>query len=190
MVTLTEFDLDALHDGGPPLEEWYLTYAPSLFGYAARRLGREGAEDLTAQVFVEALESYGRFDPERGSAKTWLFAIATNLIRNQLRREQRTLDVFARTGADPTAGAAANDPLAVAESRMFAADEWPRVAEALRDLSPIDRDVLLLFCFAELDYREIADTLALPFGTVSSKMNRLRKKLRRRLGPDPREDAR
>ena len=54
MVTLTEFDLDALHDGGPPLEEWYLTYAPSLFGYAARRLGRAHAEDLTAQVVVEA----------------------------------------------------------------------------------------------------------------------------------------
>jgi RNA polymerase sigma-70 factor (ECF subfamily) len=182
VVTLTDFDLDALHDGGPPLEEWYASYAASLFGYIARRLGRELAEDLTAQVFVEALESYHRFDPALGSAKTWLFAIATNLMRSHLRKEQRALDIFARTGADPIA----EDTFGVAESRLFAADEWPRVAAALNDLSAVDRDVLLLYCFGDLDYAEIAAALDLAVGTVGSKMNRIRTKLRKRLGDDPR----
>ncbi len=178
MVTLTDFDLDALQAGGPPLEEWYAAHADALFGYIARRLGREAAEDLTAQVFVEALASWPRFDPAQGSAKTWLFAIATNLIRAQRRREQRNLDLLARSGVDPLA----EDPIRGADSRVVAADQWPRVAAALRDLDPVDRDVLLLYCFAEMDYRDIGQALGLPEGTVASKMNRVRRKLRHRLG--------
>jgi RNA polymerase sigma-70 factor (ECF subfamily) len=178
VVTLTDFDLDALHDGGPPLEEWYARYAPSLFGYVARRLGRSLAEDITAQVFVEAIASYHRYDPARGTAKTWLFAIATNLVRSHLRREQRTLELFARTGVDPTA----DDPMRAADARLFAADQWPQLAAGLAELDPVDRDILLLYCFAELDYQEIAAALELPVGTVSSKMSRLRRKLRARLG--------
>lgn len=176
-MTLIQTDLDSLDRDGPPLEEWYTAHAPALFGYIARRVGRALAEDLTAQVFVEALESWSRFDPELGTARTWLFAIATNLVRTHLRREQRALDVFARTGADPLE----LDPMRVAEGRLVAEGEWPRMADALRRLTPIDREVLLLHCFADLDYAEIGRTLGLPVGTVGSKMNRIRRKLRRRL---------
>jgi RNA polymerase sigma-70 factor (ECF subfamily) len=177
VVTLIQSDLDALQRNGQPLEEWYSSHAPALFGYIARRVGRELAEDLTAQVFVEALESWSRFDPELGTPRTWLFAIATNLMRTHLRKEQRSLDLFARTGADPLE----LDPMRAAEGRLDAEGEWPRVADALRRLTPIDREVLLLHCFAELDYADIGRTLGLPVGTVSSKMNRIRRKLRRRL---------
>lgn len=176
-MSLIQTDLDSLEHGGPPLEAWYSAHAPALFGYIARRVGRELAEDLTAQVFVEALESWPRFDPERGSPRTWLFAIATNLVRSHLRREQRSLDVFARSGVDPLE----LDPMRAAEGRLAAREEWPRVADALRRLTPVDREVLLLHCFAELDYAEIGRTLGLPVGTVGSKMNRIRRKLRRRL---------
>jgi RNA polymerase sigma-70 factor (ECF subfamily) len=185
VVTLTEIDLDDLPDGEPPLEQWYATYAPALFGYIARRLGRGLAEDLTAQVFVEALESWPRFDPARGTPKTWLFAIATNLIRTHLRREQRALELYARSGVDPIA----EDPMRAAEARVLAEDEWPRVAAALAELAPMDRDVLLLHCWADLDYHDIALALGLPVGTVSSKMNRVRRKLRKRLGGEPSEGA-
>jgi RNA polymerase sigma factor (sigma-70 family) len=177
MVPLIQSDLDSLRHDGPPLEEWYASHAPALFGYLARRVGRELAEDLTAQVFVEALESWSRFDPRLGTPRTWLFAIATNLVRSHLRREQRALDVFARSGLDPLE----LDPMRAAEGRLHAEGEWPRVADALRRLTPVDREVLLLHCFAELDYAEIGRTLGLPVGTVGSKMNRVRRKLRRRL---------
>jgi RNA polymerase sigma factor (sigma-70 family) len=177
VVTVIQPGFDSLEKDGPPLEEWYSAHAPALFGYIARRVGRALAEDLTAQVFVEAIESYPRFDPQLGTPRTWLFAIATNLVRAHLRREQRSLDLFARTGTDPLD----LDPMRAAEGRLVAAGEWPRVADALRRLTPIDREVLLLHCFAELDYAEIGRTLGLPVGTVSSKMNRIRRKLRRRL---------
>ena len=98
-------------------------------------------------------------------------------MRSHLRREQRALDVLARTCRDPLD----IDPMRAAEGRLLAEREWPRVADALRRLTPVDREVLLLYCFAELDYAEIGRTLGLPVGTVASKMNRIRRKLRGRL---------
>jgi RNA polymerase sigma-70 factor (ECF subfamily) len=182
VVTLIQQDLNSVRPGGPPLEEWYAAHGPALFGYLARRVGRELAEDLTAQVFVEAIESWPRFDPELGTPRTWLFAIATNLARSHVRKEQRALDVLARTGRDPLD----IDPMRATEGRLLAEHEWPRVADALRRLTPVDREVLLLHCFGELDYAEIGRTLGLPVGTVASKMNRIRRKLRSRLtGVEP-----
>ena len=177
-MTLTDLDLDALRQPGPPLEAWYTAHAPGIFGFLARRVGRERAEDLTAQVFVVALESWERYDPSRGTPRTWLFGIATNLMRNQVRHEQRGLEVAARSGIDPVD----LDPMDPTEARIQAVGARPELAAALRDLAPVDREVLLLYCFADLDYHEIADVLDLPFGTVSSKMHRIRRKLRRRLG--------
>jgi RNA polymerase sigma-70 factor (ECF subfamily) len=177
VVTLTEHNLDDLQKDGPPLEAWYAAHAPAIFSFLARRVGRHQAEDLTAQVFVEALEAHTRFDPERGTVRAWLFGIAQNLMRNQVRKEQRAFEVFARSGFDPID----DDPMGAAESRLVATDEWPGVAAALADLAPLDRDVLFLYCFGELDYAEIGEALGLPVGTVSSKMHRIRKKLRRRL---------
>ena len=184
-MTLTDLDLDALRQPGPPLEAWYTAHAPGIFGFLARRVGRELAEDLTAQVFVVAIESWERFDPERGTPRTWLFGIATNLMRNQVRHEQRGLELAVRSGVDPID----LDPMDRAETRVQAAEQRPEISAALRDLAPIDREVLLLYCFADLDYQEIADVLDLPFGTVSSKMHRIRRKLRRRLGPAASGDA-
>jgi RNA polymerase sigma-70 factor (ECF subfamily) len=179
VVTLTDdLALDALRPGGPPVEDWYALHAPAIFSFVARRVGRELAEDLTAQVFVEAIESWPRFDPERGTARTWLFAIATNLVRGHVRREQRALDVLARSGDDPLD----DDAFRQADSRLLAEAERPRLAAALRDLAPIDREVLLLHCLADLDYRDIAAVLDLPVGTVASKLSRARRKLRAHLG--------
>ena len=81
------------------------------------------------------------------------------------------------------------DPMDATEARIQAVGQRPEIAAALRDLAPIDREVLLLYCFADLDYHEIADVLDLPFGTVSSKMHRIRRKLRRRLGTSAGGDA-
>ena len=61
--------------------------AASLFAYLARRVGRELAEDLLAETFRAAIESYSKFDSTRGSEKAWLFGIATNLLRRHWRTE-------------------------------------------------------------------------------------------------------
>ena len=87
----------------------YDDHSASLFAYLARRLGREFAEDLLAETFRAAIDSYPRFDPTRGSERAWLFGIATNLLRRHWRTERRRLLALERS-ASMTARAARSDP--------------------------------------------------------------------------------
>lgn len=172
-------------DPAPPgpfsLEDLYERHAPTLYRYVARRLGDDVAEDLTAQVFVEALAHQDNFDPAQGSEIAWLYGIATNLIRRHHRRESRANVAHARLGAHR----AAEDPAAPSESRLAAEADWARVAGVLGELTAADRDILLLYAWAELPYEAIALAVDLPIGTVKSRLSRARAKLRRRLERGP-----
>src|SRR5882672_10516972 len=64
-------------------------YSGLLYGYCARRIGADLAEDLVAETFLTAFERRDRFDPAAPNARAWLFGIATNLLRNHRRTEQR-----------------------------------------------------------------------------------------------------
>ncbi len=168
-------------DPAPPgpfsAEALYERHAPVLYRYIARRLGNDLAEDLTAQVFVEALTHQHTFDPAKGSEVAWLYGIATNLIRRHHRRETRANVAHARLGAHHVA----EDPTAPSVARLSAEADWARVAGVLADLSADDRDILLLYAWAELPYDAIAEAVGLPVGTVKSRINRARAKLRHRL---------
>lgn len=168
-------------DPAPPgpfsLEDLYERHARSLYRYVARRLGDDLAEDLTAQVFVEALTHQQNFDPAKGSEVAWLYGIATNLIRRHHRRETRANVAHARLEAHRVT----EDLNAPSESRLAAEADWARVAGVLADLSATDRDILLLYAWAELPYEAIAQAVGLPIGTVKSRINRARAKLRHRL---------
>src|SRR5215217_948791 len=88
-------------------ERLYEAEAQGLFGFLAYRTGdRALAEDLLADTFERALRSRKRYDRRRGSAKTWLYTIALNLLRDQARRsaaEGRALERVgpAATSVDP-----------------------------------------------------------------------------------------
>jgi RNA polymerase sigma factor (sigma-70 family) len=94
-------------------ERLYAEYAPGLFAFLAYRTGdREGAEDLLGDTFERALCTRRRFDPRRGRAKTWLFSIALNLLRDDVRRraaEGRALE-RARATAPPGGSSGETDP--------------------------------------------------------------------------------
>jgi RNA polymerase sigma-70 factor (ECF subfamily) len=143
----------------------------AVFRYLRRRVGRQRAEELAAETFAQALASRRRFDPRYPDARPWLFGIAVNLLRHEYRSEERKLRAYAKSGVDP---------LAVEEpslDRLDAEAAWPRVAAALVELSPIEREVLLLYAWAELGYGEIALALEIPVGTVRSRLNRARRRL-------------
>lgn len=144
----------------------------AVFRYLRRRVGRHRGEELAAETFAQALASRQRFDTRYGDARPWLFGIAVNLLRHHYRREERELNAYARSGADPLAG---EEP---SLARLDAEAAWPLVAEALAELPPIEREALLLFAWAELSYDEIALALDIPAGTVRSRLNRARTRLR------------
>jgi RNA polymerase sigma factor (sigma-70 family) len=135
--------------------------------YLRRRVGKPIADELAAETFAQAFEHRRRYDPRRPDARPWLYGIAHNLLRHHYRDEERALRAYARTGTDP-----------LQDSVEEAAREGPELAEALAGLSPRERDVLLLVAWAELEYAEVAEALGIPVGTVRSRLNRARGRIR------------
>jgi RNA polymerase sigma factor (sigma-70 family) len=145
--------------------------------YLARRLGTDLADELAAEAFAVAFAKRGRYDSSYDDARPWLFGIATRLAQRHWRREERELRAYARTGVDPAAPS--HDERVAAEADSAAAA--PALAAALALLSRDERDVLLLYAWAELGYPEIAAALSISPGTVKSRLHRARGRVRRHL---------
>jgi RNA polymerase sigma factor (sigma-70 family) len=165
-------------------DAWFRTlfgsYFHELYRYVRRRVGPDIAEDLASETFARAFSDRRRYRADLGDPKAWLYGIATNLVRRQHRQEERQLRAFARTGVDPVTEEL--DP----SWMLGSGASGPAVSELLADLPVEERDVLLLFAWADLSYEQIADGLGLPIGTVRSRLNRVRATLRERL---PRETS-
>ncbi|MFD6989568.1 RNA polymerase sigma factor [Streptomyces sp. NPDC059943] len=158
----------------------YDRHAADIHRYAARRLGDGAADDITADTFLTAFRIRSRFDTTRQSARPWLYGIAANLIGKQRRKEVRGLRALARTGRDPVA----ESWVERADSRVTAEASHAALAGAVAGLSGGDRHVLLLVAWADFTYQEVADALSIPVGTVRSRLNRARRKVRTALGDD------
>ncbi|MCW2926526.1 MAG: hypothetical protein JWM86_494 [Thermoleophilia bacterium] len=142
-----------------------------LFGYLARRVGRDLAEDVTSETFTRAFAQRSRFDQSRDDARPWLFGIATNLLRNNARSEVRQLRAYSRHGVQDRT----SDDDAAVNSRIDAEAQSPALAAALASLKQGDREALQLFAWNDMSYEEIAESLEIPVGTVRSRLNRARR---------------
>ncbi|MEO6866655.1 MAG: RNA polymerase sigma factor [Gaiellales bacterium] len=142
-----------------------------LFGYLARRVGRDVAEDVTSETFTRAFAMRNRFDLERPDARPWLFGIATNLLRNHARSQVRQIRAYSRHGLDPSS--TIDEP--GLHARLDAGAQSPALAAALEALKPADRETLLMYAWNEMPYEDIADALDIPVGTVRSRLNRARR---------------
>jgi RNA polymerase sigma factor (sigma-70 family) len=134
--------------------------------YVARRVGLEAGEDLFSEVFVRAFRGRGRCRAEHGSALPWLLGVANHVVANHRRAERRRLKALQRL-------AATAPQLIEHEDRALSAE----LVDALRRLQDDDRDALLLVVWGELSYEEAANALAVPIGTVSSRIARARRAL-------------
>ena len=148
--------------------------------YLAFRVGCDLADDLTAETFLRAFKGRVNYNPSKGSVSAWLFGIATNLVRHHRRDEQRRfrLDHAAALG-EP--GFSADEDFTEKMARRS------ELNKAIADLDRKTRDVVLLVAGAGLTYEETAAALAIPVGTVRSRLSRARGRARLRLGsqPDP-----
>jgi RNA polymerase sigma factor (sigma-70 family) len=153
----------------------------AIHAYLARRLGHHLADDLAGDVFRIAFEHRQQFDADVLDARPWLYGIATNLLRRHYRSENRRLRAYAR------AAESTDDPGDVfdrSDAQIDAVTVRPLLAHALASLEQHERDVLLLHAWEELSYTEIASALAIPIGTVRSRLSRGRARLRELLSPD------
>ncbi len=157
----------------------YDRYAEDLARYLTRRVAVDQVEGLLADTFVAAFEHRHRFDPTRPTALPWLYGIARNLVRRHHRSQGREGRATRRLAS--LAPSEANRIPAVEEVVEAAADaggDLDRLLAAVGRQADIDREVLLLYAWEELTYAEIAEALGIPVGTVKSRLNRVRRKLR------------
>jgi RNA polymerase sigma-70 factor (ECF subfamily) len=162
-------------------------HATEIHRFAARRLGGGLAEDVVGEVFLVAFRCRGGYDPAYRDARPWLYGIASNVIRRHRHAETRAYLALARSGADPVIVSPADDAL----ERVAASAHRRALGTALAGLSADDRDTLLLVAWGGLTYEETAQALGIPVGTVRSRLNRSRRKLRQALagtGADQPED--
>ncbi len=193
--TLDDADCVVLARAGneTAVEELIRRYTPGIYNLQYRLLGtREAAEDATQETFMRAYRNLTRFDPSR-TFKAWLYAIAWNHARDELRQRKRRagapearpadrLDSRPLTAADPQDYRAASPSERVVRGEE---DEW--VHRALHGLRPQERAVLLLREFEGLSYEDLARLFECRVGTVKSRLNRARLELKNvmaRLRPD------
>lgn len=158
--------------------ELFHRYYQEIHGYVARRVGLDAADDVAAETFLAAFRQRSRFDPDRGAVRPWLYGIATNLIGLHRRAEKRFYRALTKTPAQNVVESHEER----AADRVSAGSTGGALAGALAGLSPGDRDVLLLIALADLTYEEVAQALGVKYGTVASRLNRARRKVRAALG--------
>lgn len=157
----------------------YDRHAAVIHRYVSRRLGDEMADDVVAETFLAAFRWRQRYDLGRANARPWLYGIAANMIGKHRRSEISRLRALARAGALDSVPDGYADRV---DSRVAAAAVQRQLIGALAGLSAGDREVLLLIAWADLSYEETATALGIPLGTVRSRLNRARKKVRETLG--------
>jgi RNA polymerase sigma factor (sigma-70 family) len=152
-------------------------YAPEVQRYVRRRIGADAADDVVAETFLAAFRQRDGYDLKRENARPWLYGIATNLIGRYRRSEIQQYRMLARTGRDPV-----TEPFTDrVDAAVSAAGTRGQLAAALARLPAAHRDTLLLVVWGGLSYAEAAAALGVPTGTVRSRMNRARARLRRSL---------
>jgi RNA polymerase sigma factor (sigma-70 family) len=157
-------------------ERLYEDHAQALFGFLAYRTGdRALAEDIMSEAFERALKARKRYDPDKASAKTWLYSIALNCLRDHQRRQGAEMRALDRVGA-PVALELADPGLGQAENR----DE---VQRAMAVLSDEEREAVSLRYGGELTAKEMAKILGEKETTVEGRLYRALRKLRDELGP-------
>ncbi len=128
----------------------------------------EDARDAAQDTLVKVLRNLHRYDPQRKFA-TWVFGIARNTCIDEYRKRKR------RSWNEPVEVVDTGPTPLQSASRSQRAD---RLERALDRLTPMYREVLVMYHFEHLKYVEIAEILAIPLGTIMNRIFRARRKLR------------
>ncbi len=135
---------------------------------------REEAEDLVQETYARALRGFPAFAPGT-NVKAWMFRILKNAFLTS-RTSAHVRNTVPLGDDEPVAASDAKDESP--ETLLLARDRRDRVRTAIEALHPAHREVVLLRDVEGLSYQEIADVLAIPVGTVMSRLSRARQGIR------------
>lgn len=152
-------------------------YKNSLYSFLRRFLNnQEMVEDVFQETFLQLFNSIKTFDPER-PLRPWLFTIAANKAKDALRKKQRTAAINIGTMAD--SGEMSFDEVLdtlssddIVPLNNIERDETAgRVREIIANMPDNLREILILAYFNKFSYKQMADILSIPIGTVKSRLH-------------------
>jgi RNA polymerase sigma factor (sigma-70 family) len=151
-------------------------YAPRVKAYLRRLGSADGlAEDITQDVMLTVWRKADSYDPAKAGVGTWIFTIARNLRIDAVRRERPMLDAD-----DPRFAAA--DPAPGPDEKVDAARRDQKVRAAIRALPGEQAQVVTMAFYEGKSHGEIAAALALPLGTVKSRLRLAFRRVRGAIG--------
>jgi RNA polymerase sigma-70 factor (ECF subfamily) len=157
----------------------YDELAPTVFGVVRRVLRDPSqAEEVTQEVFVEIWRLAARFDPQRGSVRTWAVTIAHRRAVDRVRSEQAHRDRQFRSALDGDVEGAPDD-------HALEKEERERAKAALDELSPVQRQALEMAFYEGLTHVQIAERLDIALGTVKTRIRDGLIRLRAVMGVQP-----
>jgi RNA polymerase sigma-70 factor (ECF subfamily) len=159
-----------------------------IYGICYRFTGSQSdAEDLTQEAFLKMYRNLASFDPAKGGFTTWLTTLTRNLLVDNYRRTrlERASDSLDETydGEDdgPTKAERLIDGGRTQEQHVAGLELRTQIQAALAQVSPELREAVILRDLEDMDYKEIAEILCIPQGTVKSRISRGRSELARLL---------
>lgn len=175
-ATATEADLVALAQRGDrsAFSDLVGLHRRGVINVVYRMCGdAELAEDAAQEAFIRAWKNIHRYQP-RSPFRNWVYRIATNAALDVLRRQRETIDI-----EDLPLKSRYPNPETATETEEKAIF----IQQAVLELPEASRSVIILREYEGFSYREIADALDIPIGTVMSRLNYARKQLRLKLAP-------
>ncbi len=174
--SVTEHDLINLAQKGDrhAFGELVLRHRKGVINVVYRMCGdAHMAEEAAQEAFIRAWQNLPKYRP-RSPFRNWVYRIATNAALDMLRREREMVDIdklpLVASGQGP-------------EATLESKERGERVRQAVLALPLASRAVLVLREYEGLSYREIGETLEIPLGTVMSRLNYARNRLRKLLAP-------
>jgi RNA polymerase sigma-70 factor, ECF subfamily len=153
----------------------------------------DNAEDLAQEVFIRVYRTLASYDVEKGAFTTWLTTLTRNLLVDHFRRSRHdrltdSIDAgMTEEQNSPTVSDRLRDPGPSPADRLASQETQKLVRHALSRLSPDLREAVILRDLQDMDYKEIAQVLRVPEGTVKSRINRGRMELARLLSRNKRQ---
>lgn len=179
MTTPALPDVSSIATDPDVFEVFYREHLEAVQRYVARRVAHpQLAADLTADVFLAAVDSAASYRADRGTPGNWLFGIARHVLATEFRRQSRDRDVLRRISGRRLLDA---DSLARIEERIDAEREARNIYVALASLPRRDRALMELVAVDGLSVAEAAAVLGVKAGTARVRLHRSRKRVQAQL---------
>lgn len=164
------------------LEKFYLAHVEDIEQFVVRRVADPYlAADLTADIFMAAMEASAHYRARRGVPRAWLFGIARNTIHNEFRRAGRERDAVRRIQGRAFLD---DDDLARMRERIDAAAISRELFRAMEELPDSEREALELHAIDDLSPREVGEALGISPVSARVRLHRARRALRQTLGDE------